>query len=614
MTISEAYKILEISENSSDEEIKLAYKKLARKYHPDFYQNNPLADLAEEKLKEVNEAYDVVKEFIKTGETVEKNYENNSSNNKEMTIKRFQILGYEISINSPLNEYTKFRKIQHRFYKYIDVDYMNQYLKYKNVDEFLKNSDKEVYSLFYKVFDDLVDIAIENGYNVLSVNQLMNNFYNQVSLEYKNCINYLKEMCYELDENREIKKSQEKFKDYIYGKSDIFSATIRKTKDIYRQYNDNVTKNSIYSSKELQEILKCSLKAGIINCINIVTQMLGISDKLNFNEMACESILENLDKYSLEKKSEKLVQCLQINPFNEEIYKKILLVYGDENKLLEKIALYFGFDVLELKKSVANEIIENENITTTLQVKNNKDRIITQIKSLGIETLEYEEYLKKLERELEINEYSENELENLSKEKTKYEIKLFLRTAIIAIILLVVTYILKGPFENKKLGFITIGAISFFGSSLKSCLGSEGKKMREITSRIEVLKNNSKNNTKNDTEANVMNGGIEKIELEMEIKALETERTRMASFCILLPALASLFIVGFIGAYIGDTYFRGTSFYKTLDKYLIYVILGSGFISGILGYCIIYKKFFGHLDTKYDELSKKLESITESKN
>ena len=38
MTRSEAYKILEVSENSSEEEIKAAYKKLARKYHPDFYQ------------------------------------------------------------------------------------------------------------------------------------------------------------------------------------------------------------------------------------------------------------------------------------------------------------------------------------------------------------------------------------------------------------------------------------------------------------------------------------------------------------------------------------------------------------------------------------------------
>lgn len=46
-----------MSENASDEEIKAAYRQLVKKYHPDQYGDNPLADLAQEKLKEVNEAY-----------------------------------------------------------------------------------------------------------------------------------------------------------------------------------------------------------------------------------------------------------------------------------------------------------------------------------------------------------------------------------------------------------------------------------------------------------------------------------------------------------------------------------------------------------------------------
>lgn len=54
------YEVLGVSENASEEEIKRAYKKLVKKYHPDRYQNNPLADLAEEKLQEVNEAYDML--------------------------------------------------------------------------------------------------------------------------------------------------------------------------------------------------------------------------------------------------------------------------------------------------------------------------------------------------------------------------------------------------------------------------------------------------------------------------------------------------------------------------------------------------------------------------
>ena len=54
------YEVLGVSPDASDDEIKKAYRELARKYHPDNYQNNPLADLAEEKMKEINQAYDFI--------------------------------------------------------------------------------------------------------------------------------------------------------------------------------------------------------------------------------------------------------------------------------------------------------------------------------------------------------------------------------------------------------------------------------------------------------------------------------------------------------------------------------------------------------------------------
>lgn len=58
--MNDPYKVLGVDSGASDEEIKKAYRELARKYHPDNYQNNPLADLAEEKMKEINEAYDTI--------------------------------------------------------------------------------------------------------------------------------------------------------------------------------------------------------------------------------------------------------------------------------------------------------------------------------------------------------------------------------------------------------------------------------------------------------------------------------------------------------------------------------------------------------------------------
>lgn len=54
------YKVLGIKEGASYDEIKRAYRELAKKYHPDRYQNNPLADLADEKMREINEAYDML--------------------------------------------------------------------------------------------------------------------------------------------------------------------------------------------------------------------------------------------------------------------------------------------------------------------------------------------------------------------------------------------------------------------------------------------------------------------------------------------------------------------------------------------------------------------------
>ncbi|MBQ3864490.1 MAG: DnaJ domain-containing protein [Clostridia bacterium] len=61
------YKILGVSPSASDDEVKDAYRKLVKKYHPDRYVNTPLYEQAQEKLKQVNMAYDEIQNMRKNG-------------------------------------------------------------------------------------------------------------------------------------------------------------------------------------------------------------------------------------------------------------------------------------------------------------------------------------------------------------------------------------------------------------------------------------------------------------------------------------------------------------------------------------------------------------------
>ena len=65
--MTDPYKVLGVSPDASDEDVKKAYLALARKYHPDKYTDTDLADLAAEKMKEINAAYEAIREMREKG-------------------------------------------------------------------------------------------------------------------------------------------------------------------------------------------------------------------------------------------------------------------------------------------------------------------------------------------------------------------------------------------------------------------------------------------------------------------------------------------------------------------------------------------------------------------
>ena len=66
--------MLGIPSTATDEEVKKAYRNLARKYHPDNYHDNPLEDLAQERMKEINEAYETIRTQRKAGQSGGQSY------------------------------------------------------------------------------------------------------------------------------------------------------------------------------------------------------------------------------------------------------------------------------------------------------------------------------------------------------------------------------------------------------------------------------------------------------------------------------------------------------------------------------------------------------------
>ena len=58
--MNDPYEVLGVPRNATVDEVKKRYRELAVKYHPDKYSGNELSDLAQEKMKAINEAYDAI--------------------------------------------------------------------------------------------------------------------------------------------------------------------------------------------------------------------------------------------------------------------------------------------------------------------------------------------------------------------------------------------------------------------------------------------------------------------------------------------------------------------------------------------------------------------------
>ena len=94
--MNDPYKVLGVSPSASDDEIREAYRKLSLKFHPDMHSQSPLQDVAEEKMKEINSAFDSIMDMRRGGGSQSSNQSynqtyNQSGNNTDFSEIRRQI-------------------------------------------------------------------------------------------------------------------------------------------------------------------------------------------------------------------------------------------------------------------------------------------------------------------------------------------------------------------------------------------------------------------------------------------------------------------------------------------------------------------------------------------
>ena len=91
--MKDPYEVLGVSRSASTEEIKAAYRALAKKYHPDQYENHPLADVAREKMQEVNAAYDAIISGQASGGSYQNVHQTTYTMNDYSTVRSYLSLG-----------------------------------------------------------------------------------------------------------------------------------------------------------------------------------------------------------------------------------------------------------------------------------------------------------------------------------------------------------------------------------------------------------------------------------------------------------------------------------------------------------------------------------------
>ena len=184
------YELLEVSEKASPEVIKKAYITLVKKYHPDLQPENEKKS-AEKKIKEINEAYEVLSDKTKK-----------ESYDRKLQMQRVKEEHYNTSSNSQNTSNNTYKNTNNSYNSVNSKRTENIYSKPHTQKKVIRKPTVN------ESFDNLSDFNnFQNDYNNI-MNEIYHNVYNEA---YNNAyrqayINNLKNMGYEIQYERPFKE------------------------------------------------------------------------------------------------------------------------------------------------------------------------------------------------------------------------------------------------------------------------------------------------------------------------------------------------------------------------------------------------------------------------
>ena len=372
MTVYEALSILEISSSYDEKELKIVYRKLAKKYHPDNFKDDEERKKAEEKLKQINIAYETL---------LNSEYRSDYQENIDL------VLNYKLEKIEGLKKY-QIKKYGQLFPNY--VFYINEIIRIfgtkmyntvREVDCSYNNSLTEILKVYLKFQNEFYqkhNIDEKEVTNRVNYNCSFDEFYEQL-LKIKD--KYSIENIF----LRKIEEVTEKYK--YYAGYDMAKAEIETQKR--KKYNEGVgflQKNiDIFTIEGLYKFMQVFLKKLEDEIEEIFSQVFVIKNKIDklesivyetndtkiINEFIAwkanfergqlfEDALNEFEHFELLIRCKKVLKSVSVN---NTVSDSNIIYYGIDDKYYNKIKLdsdtIKNIDLLYKNKNLDSDIIDD---------------------------------------------------------------------------------------------------------------------------------------------------------------------------------------------------------------------------------------------------------------